>query len=415
MGTTTLKSKVQKHEDSCKVTSFPDKMGHFGRFGGKFVPETIMPALDQLEKAYLEAKNDPAFNTELEYYLREYVGRPSTLYYAERLTKKLRGAKIYLKREDLNHTGAHKINNTIGQILLAIRMGKKRIIAETGAGQHGVATATAAAMFGIECDVYMGEEDMRRQALNVFRMKLLGARVIPVTSGSKTLKDATNEAFRDWMASVRYTHYILGSVVGPHPYPMMVRDFQLVIGKEVKKQILEKENRLPDYLIACVGGGSNSMGLFHPFIEDKEVKMIGVEAGGIGPGIGQHASTLTSGKVGILHGSASYVLQDDDGQTLPVHSISAGLDYPGVGPEHSYLKDIGRAEYVSITDDEAVNAFQECARLEGIIPALEAAHAIAYTMKFAPTLSKDKIVVICLSGSGDKDSFEVAKKLGYKI
>jgi len=415
MGTTTVKSKVQKQEDSCKITGFPDRMGHFGRFGGKFVPETIMPALDQLEKAYLEAKNDPSFNTELEYYLKEYVGRPSTLYYAERLTKKLGGAKIYLKREDLNHTGAHKINNTIGQILLAIRMDKKRIIAETGAGQHGVATATAAAMFGIECDVYMGEEDMRRQALNVFRMKLLGTRVIPVTSGSKTLKDATNEAFRDWMASVRNTHYILGSVVGPHPYPMMVRDFQLVIGKEVKKQILEKENRLPDYLIACVGGGSNSMGLFHPFIEDKEVKMIGVEAGGVGPGIGQHASTLTSGKVGILHGSASYVLQDDDGQTLPVHSISAGLDYPGVGPEHSYLKDIGRAVYVSITDDEAVNAFQECARLEGIIPALEAAHAIAYTMKFAPTLSKDKIVVICLSGSGDKDSFEVAKKLGYKI
>jgi tryptophan synthase beta chain len=414
MGTTVLKSSVSE-KGNVEVTSLPDKTGHFGRFGGKFVPETIMPALDQLEKAYLEAKNDPNFIAELEYYLREYVGRPSTLYYAERLTKKLNGAKIYLKREDLNHTGAHKINNTIGQILLAIRMGKKRIIAETGAGQHGVATATAAAMFGIECNVYMGEEDMRRQSLNVFRMKLLGTKVIPVTSGSKTLKDATNEAFRDWMASVRHTHYILGSVVGPHPYPVMVRDFQTVIGKEVKKQILEKENRLPDYLIACVGGGSNSMGLFHPFIGDKEVKMIGVEAGGIGPKIGQHASTLTSGKVGILHGSASYVLQDDDGQTLPVHSISAGLDYPGVGPEHSYLKDIGRAQYFSITDDEAVNAFQECARLEGIIPALEAAHAIAYTMKFAPTLSKEKIIVICLSGSGDKDSFEVAGKLGYKF
>ncbi len=413
--TTTLKSRKLECEDLSGVTSFPDKMGHFGRFGGRFVPETIMPALDQLEKAYLGAKDDPAFNAELEYYLKEYVGRPSTLYYAERLTKKLGGAKIYLKREDLNHTGAHKINNTIGQILLAIRMGKKRIIAETGAGQHGVATATAAAMFGIECDVYMGEEDMRRQALNVFRMKLLGARVIPVASGSKTLKDATNEAFRDWMASVRHTHYILGSVVGPHPYPMMVRDFQIVIGREVKKQILEKEHRLPDYLIACVGGGSNSMGLFHPFIGNKEVRMIGVEAGGLGPEIGQHASTLTSGKIGILHGSASYVLQDDDGQTLPVHSISAGLDYPGVGPEHSYLKDIGRAEYVSITDDEAVNAFQECARLEGIIPALEAAHAIAYTMKFSPKLSKDKLIVICLSGSGDKDSFEIAKKLGYKI
>lgn len=415
MVTTIIKSKTQGYESSSIGTSLPDKMGHFGRFGGKFVPETIMPALDQLEKAYLKAKDDPSFTAELEYYLTEYVGRPSTLYYAERLTKKLGGAKIYFKREDLNHTGAHKINNTIGQILLAIRMGKKRIIAETGAGQHGVATATAAAMFGIECDVYMGEEDMRRQALNVFRMKLMGTRVIPVTSGSKTLKDATNEAFRDWMASVRHTHYILGSVVGPHPYPMMVRDFQTVIGKEAKKQILEKENRLPDYLIACVGGGSNSMGLFHPFIGDKEVEMVGVEAGGFGPEVGQHASTLTSGKIGILHGSASYVLQDDDGQTLPVHSISAGLDYPGVGPEHSYLKDMGRARYVSVTDDEAVIAYQECARLEGIIPALEAAHAIAYTMKFAPTLSKDKLIVLCLSGSGDKDSFEVAKKLGYKI
>lgn len=415
MRPTVLKSKLLQYLTIPEEANLPDTMGHFGRFGGKFVPETIMPALEELEKAYLAAKNDPAFHAELEYYLKEYVGRPSTLYYAERLTKKLGGAKIYLKREDLNHTGAHKINNTIGQILLAKRMGKKRIIAETGAGQHGVATATAAAMFGIECDVYMGEEDMRRQALNVFRMKLLGTQVIPVTSGSKTLKDATNEAFRDWMASVRYTHYILGSVVGPHPYPMMVRNFQTVIGKEVKSQIMEKENRLPDYLIACVGGGSNSIGLFHPFIEDKEVKMIGVEAGGLGPEIGQHASTLTSGKIGILHGSASYVLQDDDGQTLPVHSISAGLDYPGVGPEHSYLKDTGRAEYVSITDAEAVNAFQECARLEGIIPALEASHAIAYAMKFAPKLSSDALIVICLSGSGDKDSFEVAKKLGYTI
>ncbi len=415
MGTMTLTANDTGRAVFFDGACLPDKTGHFGRFGGRFVPETIMPALEQLEKAYLEAKNDPAFNTELEYYLREYVGRPSTLYSAERLTKKLGGAKIYLKREDLNHTGAHKINNTIGQMLLALRMGKKRIIAETGAGQHGVATATAAAMFGIECYVYMGEEDMRRQALNVFRMKLLGATVIPVASGSKTLKDATNEAFRDWMASVRHTHYILGSIVGPHPYPMMVRDFQTIIGREARKQILEKEHRLPDYLVACVGGGSNSMGLFHPFIEDKQVKMVGVEAGGIGPEIGQHASTLTSGKIGILHGSASYVLQDEDGQTLPVHSISAGLDYPGVGPEHSYLKDIGRAEYVSVTDDEAVNAFQKCARLEGIIPALEASHAIAYTMKLAPTLSKDKLVIICLSGSGDKDTFEVAKKLGYKI
>ncbi|WKZ22347.1 MAG: tryptophan synthase subunit beta [Candidatus Brocadiaceae baterium WH-1] len=415
METKVLNSTQVKLQKVPEGLTLPDKMGHFGRFGGKFVPETIMPALDELEKAYLEARNDPTFTTELEYYLQEYVGRPSPLYYAERLTKKLNGAKIYLKREDLNHTGAHKINNTIGQILLAMRMNKKRIIAETGAGQHGVATATAAAMFGIECNVYMGEEDMRRQSLNVFRMKLLGAKVIPVTSGSRTLKDATNEALRDWMASVQHTHYIIGSIVGPHPYPMMVRDFQLVIGREAKKQIIEKENRLPDYLIACVGGGSNSIGLFHPFIEDKHVKMIGVEAGGVGFGIGQHASTLTNGKIGILHGSASYVLQDEDGQTLPVHSISAGLDYPGVGPEHSYLKDIGRTEYVSITDDEAVNAFQDCARLEGIIPALEASHAIAYTIKLAPTLSKDSLIIVCLSGSGDKDSFEVAKKLGYKI
>lgn len=415
MSITTSKIRTSAYEKLSVADGFSAKMGHFGRFGGKFVPETIMPSLDQLEQAYNEAKNDPAFNTELEYYLREYVGRPSTLYYAERITKKLGGAKIYLKREDLNHTGAHKINNTIGQILLALRMGKKRIIAETGAGQHGVATATAAAMFGVQCDVYMGEEDMRRQSLNVFRMKLLGAKVIPVVSGSKTLKDATNEALRDWMGSVKHTHYIIGSVVGPHPYPTMVRDFQLVIGREAKKQMLEKENRLPDYLIACVGGGSNSIGLFHPFIDDKEVKMIGVEAGGTGPGVGQHASTLTSGKVGVLHGSVSYVLQDDDGQTLPVHSISAGLDYPGVGPEHSYLKDIGRADYVSITDEEAVSAFQECARLEGIIPALEAAHAIAYTMKLAPVLSKDKLIIVCLSGTGDKDSFEVAKKLGYVI
>lgn len=415
MSLTTSKIRTPAYEKLSVADGFSAKMGHFGRFGGKFVPETIMPSLDQLEQAYNDAKNDPTFNTELEYYLREYVGRPSTLYYAERLTKKLGGAKIYLKREDLNHTGAHKINNTIGQILLALRMGKKRIIAETGAGQHGVATATAAAMFGVQCDVYMGEEDMRRQSLNVFRMKLLGAKVIPVVSGSKTLKDATNEALRDWMGSVKHTHYIIGSVVGPHPYPTMVRDFQLVIGREAKKQILEKENRLPDYLIACVGGGSNSIGLFHPFIDDKEVKMIGVEAGGTGPGVGQHASTLTSGKVGVLHGSVSYVLQDDDGQTLPVHSISAGLDYPGVGPEHSYLKDIGRADYVSITDEEAVSAFQECARLEGIIPALEAAHAIAYTMKLAPVLSKDKLIIVCLSGTGDKDSFEVAKKLGYVI
>ncbi|MBM4049550.1 MAG: tryptophan synthase subunit beta, partial [Planctomycetes bacterium] len=323
----------------------PDKDGRFGRFGGKYVPETLMPAIEQLEQEYLRAKADAEFQDELNYYLREYVGRPSPLYFAERLTRKLGGAKIYLKREDLNHTGAHKINNTLGQALLTLRMGKRRVIAETGAGQHGVATATAAAMFGLECDVYMGEEDMRRQTLNVFRMKLLGTRVVPVSSGSKTLKDATNEAFRDWMASVRHTHYIIGSVVGPHPYPMMVRDFQSVIGREARQQILAKEGRLPDYVVACVGGGSNSIGIFYPFLEDKSVRLLGVEAGGYGLEVGKHASTLTRGKVGVLHGSMSYVLQDDDGQTLPVHSVSAGLDYPGVGPEHSYLKDAGRAEY----------------------------------------------------------------------
>ncbi len=395
--------------------SIPGKSGHFGKYGGKFVPETLMPALEQLEKEYLKAKEDPKFNDELKYYLREYVGRPSPLYYAKRLTEKLNGAKIYLKREDLNHTGAHKINNTLGQVLLAIRMGKERIIAETGAGQHGVATATAAAMFGMKCDVYMGEEDIRRQSLNVFRMKLLGANVIPVKTGSKTLKDATNEALRDWMSSVVNTHYIIGSVVGPHPYPMMVRDFQIIIGQEVKEQIQKAEGRLPDYIIACVGGGSNAIGVFNPFIEDKDVKLIGVEAGGLGFDVGQHAASLSRGEKGVLHGSLSYVLQDDDGQTSQVHSISAGLDYPGVGPEHSYLKDTGRADYVSVTDNEAVDAFNLCTRLEGIIPALEASHAIAYTVKFAPTIDKDKIIVINLSGSGDKDSFEVAEKMGIDL
>ena len=394
------------------VQEISEGRGHFGAFGGRFVPETLMPALDQLEKEYLRAKEDSKFIDELNYYLRDYVGRPSPLYFAKRLTDKLNGAKIYLKREDLNHTGAHKINNTLGQILLAIRMGKKRIIAETGAGQHGVATATAAAMFEMECEVYMGEEDIRRQSLNVFRMKLLGANVIPVKTGSKTLKDATNEALRDWMSLVKNTHYIIGSVVGPHPYPTMVRDFQTVIGREVKDQIQKAEGRLPDYIIACVGGGSNAIGIFYPFIEDTDVRLIGVEAGGLGTNAGQHAASLSRGDKGILHGSLSYVLQDDDGQTSLVHSISAGLDYPGVGPEHSYLKETKRAEYVSITDDEAVSAFNLCARLEGIIPALEAAHAIAYTVKFAPTVSKDKIIVINLSGSGDKDSSEVADKLG---
>ena len=397
------------------IIDYPDKMGRFGRFGGKFVPETLMPALDELEEAYLSAKDDPEFNREFEYYLREYVGRPSPLYFAERLTKKLNGPKIYLKREDLNHTGAHKINNTIGQALLAIRMGKKRIIAETGAGQHGVATATAAAMFGLDCDVYMGEEDMRRQKLNLFRMRLLGTNVIPVKTGSRTLKDATNEALRDWMSSVKNTHYIIGSVVGPHPYPVMIRNFQLIIGQETKEQLMEKEKRLPDCIVACVGGGSNSIGIFYPFLKDKDVRLIGVEAGGVGNKVGEHAATLSKGSPGILHGSMSYVLQDQEGQTQLVHSISAGLDYPGVGPEHSYLKDIGRVEYASITDEESINAFQVCAHSEGIIPALESSQALAHLIKIAPTIGKDKIVVLCLSGTGDKDSFEVARKTGLEI
>ena len=389
--------------------------GRFGRFGGRYVPETLIPALEQLEREYNSAKDDKEFQRELDYYLTEYVGRPSPLYLAERLGERMGGVKVYLKREDLNHTGAHKINNTLGQALLAKRMGKKRIIAETGAGQHGVATATAAAMFDMECEVYMGEEDMRRQSLNVFRMKLLGTKVIPVKTGSRTLKDATNEALRDWMASVRVTHYIIGSVVGPHPYPTMVRDFQTIIGREARGQILKKENRLPDCLIACVGGGSNSIGLFHPFIEDEGVRMIGVEAGGLSLSVGEHAATLSHGEVGVLHGSMSYVLQDEDGQTQAVHSISAGLDYPGVGPEHSYLKDIGRVEYASVTDAEALEAFEICARSEGIIPALEASHALAYAIKNASSFGKESIILICLSGSGDKDSFEVAAKLGVKI
>lgn len=406
---------VEEIDKEFKVIEYPDKMGRFGKFGGKFVPETLMPALDELEEAYLSAKNDPKFIHEFEYYLREYVGRPSPLYFAERLTKKLNGPKIYLKREDLNHTGAHKINNTIGQVLLANRMGKKRIIAETGAGQHGVATATAAAMFGLDCEVYMGEEDMRRQKLNVFRMRLLGTKVVPVTTGSRTLKDATNEALRDWMSSVRDTHYIIGSVVGPHPYPVMIRNFQKIIGEEAKSQLMEKENRLPDYIIACVGGGSNSIGIFYPFLNDASVNLVGVEAGGIGTGVGEHASTLSKGSPGVLHGSMSYVLQDDEGQTEIVHSISAGLDYPGVGPEHSYLKDAGRVEYHSVTDQESIDAFQVCAHSEGIIPALESSHALAQLLKMAPSIDKDKIIVVCVSGTGDKDSFEVAAKTGQEI
>ena len=399
-------------KDPAQVRTNPDRRGYFGPYGGRFVPETLMPALQQLEEAYLAARKDERFHSELDYYLREYAGRPCPLYLAERLTKRLGRGKIYLKREDLNHTGAHKINNTLGQVLLAVRMGKRRIIAETGAGQHGVATATAAAMFGLECDVYMGEEDMRRQRLNVIRMQLLGARVLPVGTGSRTLKDATNEAMRDWMASVEYTHYIIGSVVGPHPFPMMVRDFQAVIGREARQQILQKEGRLPDYLVACVGGGSNSIGLFYPFLRDSAVRMIGVEAGGTGSGIGQHAATLLYGKPGVLHGSQSYVLQDEDGQTSPVHSVAAGLDYPGVGPEHSMLSDMGRAQYVSVTDQEALEAFQLCAHCEGILPALESAHALAYLMSPQCEIQQGHLVILCMSGRGDKDVDEVAERVG---
>ncbi len=397
---------------SSAPVTLPDATGHFGPYGGVFVPETLVSALSQLEAEYARAKADPAFHREFDYYLREFVGRPSRLYFAKRLTEAWGGAKIYLKREDLNHTGAHKINNTIGQGLLTQRMGKKRVIAETGAGQHGVATATAAALFGLKCDVYMGSEDIRRQNLNVFRMRLMGANVIEVTSGSKTLKDATNEAMRDWMGSVEHTHYIIGSVVGPHPFPMIVRDFQAMIGTEARAQCLEAEGRLPDYVIACVGGGSNAAGIFAPFANDKSVKLIGVEAGGRGSALGQHAATLCNGKPGVLHGCLTYVLQDDDGQTADVHSASAGLDYPGVGPEHSYWKDSGRVEYVCITDESALAAFQTVAQLEGILPALESSHAFAQAARLAPTLSKDQIVMINLSGRGDKDCQEVARLLG---
>jgi len=389
--------------------AMPDADGHFGPYGGVFVPETLVFALRQLEHEYRRAQNDPAFNSEFELYLRDFVGRPSRLYLASRLSEKIGGAKIYLKREDLNHTGAHKINNTIGQALLTVRMGKKRLIAETGAGQHGVATATAAALFGLTCDVYMGAEDIRRQGLNVFRMRLMGARVIEVNSGSRTLKDATNEAMRDWMGSVAHTHYIIGSVVGPHPFPMIVRDFQAMIGRETRSQCLELEGRLPDYVLACVGGGSNAAGMFAPFVDDADVKLVGVEAGGRGSALGQHAASLCAGNPGVLHGSLSYVLQDEDGQTADVHSVSAGLDYPGVGPEHAYWKDSGRVQYVSITDAEALEAFELLARCEGILPALESAHAIAYARKLAAGLSPQHVVVINLSGRGDKDCQEVAR------
>jgi len=393
-------------------TQLPDERGYFGRFGGRYVPETLMPALEQLEAAYEEARRDEAFQREFEYYLREYVGRPNPLYPAARFSEALGCGKVYLKREDLNHTGAHKINNTIGQALLAVRMGKKRLIAETGAGQHGVATATVAAMFGLECEVYMGEEDMRRQRPNVLRMEILGTRVIPVGTGARTLKDALNEALRDWMASFEDTHYVLGSVAGPHPFPAMVRDFQSVIGVEARRQILEKEDRLPDRLVACVGGGSNALGLFAAFLGDESVAMVGVEAGGRGDALGQHAATLVHGAPGVLHGARSYVLQDEDGQTSQVHSVSAGLDYPGVGPEHSYLKETGRVTYTSVTDREALDAFMFLSKTEGIIPALESAHALAYLMKEENRLPEDEIAIVCLSGRGDKDVYEVCRILG---
>ena len=394
----------------------PDPLGRFGPFGGQYVPETLMPALAELEAAAAEAWADPAFTDRLNGLLRTYVGRPSPLYEAERLTEYYQrddgGPRIWLKREDLNHTGAHKINNALGQALLALRMGKRRIIAETGAGQHGVATATVCARFGLECAIYMGAEDMRRQALNVFRMRLLGARVQPVTAGTATLKDATSEAIRDWVTNVETTHYILGSVAGPHPYPMLVRDFHACIGLEAKQQCQEAFGRLPDVLVACVGGGSNAMGLFHPFVEDTSVRLIGVEAAGEGVASGRHAATITEGRVGVLHGAMSLLLQDDDGQVQEAHSISAGLDYPGVGPEHSYLRQIGRAEYAAVTDAEALDALQQLCRLEGIIPALETAHAFAWLEKLCPTLAPGTEVVVNLSGRGDKDVNTVADRLG---
>jgi len=407
-------AEVNKSEAD-KPYDLPDERGHFGPYGGRFVSETLMAAIDELTAAYETAMVDPAFIAELDSELQHYVGRPSPLYYAARWSEQIGGAKIYLKREDLNHTGAHKINNTVGQALLAKRMGKKRVIAETGAGQHGVASATVAARFGMECVVYMGEEDIQRQAINVFRMKLLGAEVIPVTAGSKTLKDALNEALRDWVTNVDDTFYIIGTVAGPHPYPAMVRDFQAIIGREAKEQILKQEGRLPDALVACVGGGSNAIGLFYPFIDDSDVAMVGVEAAGNGLETGQHAAPLCAGEPGVLHGNRTYLMEDKDGQIIPTHSISAGLDYPGVGPEHAWLKDSGRANYVAITDDEAMKAFHTLTRVEGIIPALESSHALAYAEKLAATMRPDQILVVNLSGRGDKDIHTVAQIEGIEI
>ncbi|MBP6817709.1 MAG: tryptophan synthase subunit beta [Ferrovibrio sp.] len=395
--------------------SGPDERGHFGTFGGRFVAETLMPLILDLEREYTAAKNDPAFKAEMDYFLTDYVGRPSPLYYAERMTEHLGGAKIYFKRDELNHTGAHKINNCIGQILLAKRMGKKRIIAETGAGQHGVATATVAARFGLPCVVYMGETDIERQAPNVFRMKLLGAEVRPVTSGSRTLKDAMNEALRDWVTNVHDTFYIIGTAAGPHPYPALVRDFQSVIGRETREQMMQKEGRLPDSLVACIGGGSNAIGLFHPFLDDPDVEIHAVEAAGEGLDTEKHAASLARGVPGVLHGNRTFLLQDTDGQITEAHSISAGLDYPGIGPEHAWLHDVGRVQYVSATDREALDAFQLCSRLEGIIPALEPSHALAHVIKWAPTLPKNHLMVMNLCGRGDKDVFTVARALGVTL
>lgn len=403
---------MQEPVASCQV---PDAAGRYGPFGGRYVPETLTRALVELSAAYEQAAADHAFHTELERLYRHYVGRPSPLYHAERLSQRCGGAQIYLKREDLNHTGAHKINNTLGQALLTLRMGKRRVIAETGAGQHGVATATACARFGLECVVYMGEEDIRRQRPNVFSMRLLGAEVRPVRSGSRTLRDAINEAFRDWMSTVQWTHYCIGSVMGPHPFPRMVRDFQSVIGRETRQQCLEQLGRLPDLIVACVGGGSNAAGMFYPFIEEPGVRLVGVEAGGRSTRPGDHAATLSFGRPGILHGMYTYVLQDDDGQTLPVHSASAGLDYPGVGPEHSYWKETGRVTYLQATDAETLAAFDTLARCEGILPALESAHAVAKAMELAAAMKPNQAVVICLSGRGDKDAHEVARLRGEEF
>ena len=398
-----------------RMVDLPDAGGHFGPYGGVFVSETLVQALDELKAAYARYRNDPEFQAEFAYELKHYVGRPSPVYHARRLSGRCGGAQIYLKREDLNHTGAHKINNVIGQALLARRMGKPRVIAETGAGMHGVAAATIAARYGMECVVYMGSEDIKRQVQNVYRMKLLGATVVPVDSGSKTLKDALNEAMRDWVTNVENTYYIIGTVAGPHPYPMMVRDFQSVIGREAREQIQELAGRLPDAVLACVGGGSNAMGIFHSFIADEKVRLIGVEAAGHGLESGKHAATLCAGRPGVLHGNRTYLLQDENGQIIETHSISAGLDYPGVGPEHAWLKDSGRAEYVAVTDDEALQAFHDLCRLEGIIPALESAHALAYAARIAPHMRQDQILLVNLSGRGDKDMHTVAEKSGIKI